>query len=282
MMISGYDLVQLSHVTISSHPTGSVGVHMKILFSFVDPIIIREDEFEVPYPNMDLRKAALKRLLKWLCDPLRGGNFLLIHDLFFREGLSAFSEVAVQTCLTINRLGAVINISSRLIRDKPRQSVQALCNQLGRKFPPYRRVLAETLMDTPTILNKRDFFYLLLRLVIVPWNKLRISHPQYIVTPVVIFLNWCLDSYARDCHINSYLRDLLWLIAEDRLAGGRPSLLWIMSGYWDLLPISAMFWQDPLQCQHIRELIGNDEAVQYTEHGSGAYPPNLLLSRMDT
>ncbi|KAF5353932.1 hypothetical protein D9756_007352 [Leucocoprinus leucothites] len=233
---------------------------------YVDPIIVREDESEVSYQNMDLRKAAWKRLLKWLCDPLRGGNLLLIRDVFLWGSQSAFSKVATQTCLTMNRLGAIIPISPLLIQYQPRELVQALCDQLCKKFPPYRRVLAETLMDTPTIFNKLDFFYLLRMLIILPWNKLKISHPQYVVTPIVIFLDWYFDPNldTRERGINSYLRDLLWLITEDRLVNS-PCLLWIMTGYWDPLTISAMFWQDPLRFQHIRELIGNDEATRYTE-----------------
>ncbi|KAF5346459.1 hypothetical protein D9756_010008 [Leucocoprinus leucothites] len=236
--------------------------HLSIL---ADWIIVHKDKSEVSYPNMDLRKAAWKQLLKWFCNPLRGGNLLLIFDPFLGDGLSPFSKVVAQTCLTINRLGAIINISSKSIQYQPRELIQALCNQLFRKFPPYRRVLTETLVDTRTIFNQKpDFFYLLRTLIIVPWNKLRISHPQYVVTPIAIFLNWYSDSYVRGHGIDSYLRDLLWLIAENQLTNS-PCLLWIMSGYWDPLPISAMFWRDPLQCQHFRELIGNDEATQYTE-----------------
>jgi hypothetical protein len=106
--------------------------------------------------------------------------------------------------------------------------VDDIIGQLAARYPPYRRILAEKLIDNPRILElpTRTRFK---KLVHEPWKSLQESHPQYIAAPPVVILH----SYS------DYVdKELLHSICEFGSLQCSPPLLWIMSIDRDMkLPI---------------------------------------------
>lgn len=221
-----------------------------------------QDQRFLGYLTMDLRKGVRDRLLTWLCDPLRSENLFLIFELCLGESRLAFSEAAVRVGRVINRLGAISNISPWVKRHELYGLAQDICGQLSRNYPPYRKLLAETLVQDPTLFQKRDLNYLLRKLIFEPWKDLKTSHPQYVVKPPIIFLTW---GGSLSAESNAAILDFLQLITEDRHSNSHSCLLWVWIGPWVPL-FSTVFSQDPLRCQQIRDLVGsNAEVVEYTE-----------------
>lgn len=181
-----------------------------------------QDQRFLGYLTMDLRKGVRDRLLTWLCDPLRSENLFLIFELCLGESRLAFSEAAVRVGRVINRLGAISNISPWVKRHELYGLAQDICGQLSRNYPPYRKLLAETLVQDPTLFQKRDLNYLLRKLIFEPWKDLKTSHPQYVVKPPIIFLTW---GGSLSAESNAAILDFLQLITEDRHSNSHSCLL---------------------------------------------------------
>jgi hypothetical protein len=94
-----------------------------------------------------------------------------------------------------------------------------IIRSLAARYPPYRRILAENLIDNPGILElpTRTRFK---KLVHEPWRTLQASHPQYIAAPPVIVIHW-LSDYDDE--------ELLCSIGEFGSLQGSPPLLWVIS-----------------------------------------------------
>jgi hypothetical protein len=92
---------------------------------------------------------------------------------------------------------------------------------LAARYPPYRRVLAEKLIDNPRILelSTRTRFK---KLIHEPWKALQESHPQYVSAPPVIVISWSSDYGDKEllysiCEFSSsHASSLLWIVLLDR------------------------------------------------------------------
>jgi hypothetical protein len=93
-----------------------------------------------------------------------------------------------------------------------------IIGQLAARYPPYRRVLTEKLIDNPRILELPTGTRFK-KLIHEPWKALQESHRQYIAAPPVIVLGWDSD----------YGDELLYSICEFGSWQCSPSLLWIIS-----------------------------------------------------
>jgi hypothetical protein len=89
---------------------------------------------------------------------------------------------------------------------------------LAARYPSYRRILAEKLIDNPGILKlpTRTRFK---KLVHEPWKALQPTHPQYIAAPPVIVISWRSDYYDEE---------LLYSICEFGSSQGSPPR-WVIS-----------------------------------------------------
>jgi hypothetical protein len=97
-----------------------------------------------------------------------------------------------------------------------------IIGQLAARYPPYRRVLTEKLIDNPRILElPTDTRFK--KLIHEPWKALQESHPHYISAPPVIVISW--DSDYEHAELlysifkfssSPHSSPLLWIISLDR------------------------------------------------------------------
>ncbi|XP_006459559.1 hypothetical protein AGABI2DRAFT_116521 [Agaricus bisporus var. bisporus H97] len=196
------------------------------------PFFLSVDE-----PFMRIHKALTKEIISWLCDSKRRSNVYLISEtstptLYDHRNTRAhlFSKI----CYDAQRFGLPTGINSNRVCG----GIDSLIYELAAHYPPYRRILARELIDNPGILElpPRTRFR---KLIHEPWQALRESHPQYIISPPVVVLGW--DSESLDD--KEFLRSILELGSSPHSS----SLLWIISIDTNIgLPIQDLLHPFPL------------------------------------
>jgi hypothetical protein len=211
-------------------------------------------------PALSTFKIFFSSFITWLCDLSRHGNMFLISEppLIKRQGSVRnwpIMKATLRICHEVQRRGADMFYPDR------DGWIREIYEGLAKRYPPYRRLLAEQHKDDPTIFERLSVRSLLRKLIIEPWMALRDAHPIYAANPPVVFLHF---STASD----SDMLDALELINEDRHNNGPHCLLWVVFCPWapDVSPlISKIFHQSPSRYHHLTGFIGTDEADSYTE-----------------
>ncbi|KAJ3576824.1 hypothetical protein NP233_g157 [Leucocoprinus birnbaumii] len=205
--------------------------------------------------TMDSRRASRNQFIRWLCDPLRNGNLLLVfnHYQTFPGDEPVFLSCLKHICQKLNRLGAVVYSGDFVLPN--------LCAQLCIRCPPYRRALTEVFIDSSTIFSQGGLCHLLRKLIFEPFKKLRISHPDYFAKPMTIFID-SKGSEWKNMDFKSLVAQLR-SITEDQRSNSHPCLLWVVTCAWDP-SISTFLSRDPQRSQQIR-LVDSNDARHYSE-----------------
>ncbi|XP_006459657.1 hypothetical protein AGABI2DRAFT_116619 [Agaricus bisporus var. bisporus H97] len=204
---------------------------------------------------LSIHKDLTREVISWLCDSGRRSNVYLIEEAQTRTEnvnenyrANAFASI----CYDAHRFGLPL----RGAPGYPPMNIFQLCAVLAAHYPPFRRILAEILLDNTEILNlpTRTRFK---KLIYEPWKSLQISHPQYVATPPVIVLR-CDDPAFWD-------EELLRSIYEFASPRQALPLLWIISFNPEFqLPIQDLFY--PLQFPPLTRLpVCYNDALADTE-----------------
>ncbi|KAJ3552588.1 hypothetical protein NP233_g12844 [Leucocoprinus birnbaumii] len=154
-----------------------------------------------------------EKITNWSCDRDQTSNvFLIFHPT---NGVhDAIVDAMSRVYLEIHRLGGVV-------KGIYGSWVQSLCRTLAEQYPPYRRALAQRLVDDPTVFDREGsgWRWQLRHLLLQPWKEVVETHPQYIEQPPVIILTTGGESS------HWALAEVLEIVNGDRQCSG--SLLWL-------------------------------------------------------
>ncbi|KAF7771809.1 hypothetical protein Agabi119p4_6120 [Agaricus bisporus var. burnettii] len=204
---------------------------------------------------ISIHKGLTREVISWLCDSGRRSNVYLIEEALTQtENVYEHyrANVFATICYNAHRFGLPFRREETGL-----PGVSLLCAALAAHYPPFRRILAKTLLDNTKIhfLPTRIQFK---RLIYEPWKELQISHPQYVAAPPVIVLRW-------DDPTSILLdEELLHSIYEFASPPQAWPLLWIISYSPDFqLPIQDLL--DPFYPQVTRLPVCYNDASSDTE-----------------
>ncbi|KAF9441064.1 hypothetical protein P691DRAFT_815117, partial [Macrolepiota fuliginosa MF-IS2] len=127
-------------------------------------------------------------------------------------------------CENLNRLGATASFDVRQNPSNTNQTIVAtLTHQLSARYPPYRKLITQTMMEEPNIfrLNLRSQFK---KLIAEPWARLRITHPIYTMKPPLILVG-----QSGHCnHVDTNLIEFIDLISGCHYLSQDSPLLWLV------------------------------------------------------
>ncbi|KAF7771820.1 hypothetical protein Agabi119p4_6131 [Agaricus bisporus var. burnettii] len=192
---------------------------------------------------MSIHKGLTRDVISWLCDSGRTSNVYLIEESqAHTENINENYRVNVfaTVCYDAHRFGTPFRDTSGIIPP----CFSLLSAALAAHYPPFRCILAKTLIDNPEVLNlpTRTQFK---KLIYEPWKALQISHPQYVAAPPVIVLRGDDPSFWNEEHLRP-----IYDFASPRHG---LSLLWIISfGRKCKLPIQDLL--DPFECPRVTRL----------------------------
>ncbi|KAJ3558911.1 hypothetical protein NP233_g11398 [Leucocoprinus birnbaumii] len=203
-----------------------------------------------------------EKFLAWICNARPLENIFLCFypsaTPFYKK--ESVIEAALTICNEIGRLGAGIPIRGDWVRK--------VCSQLASRYPPYRRILAITLVEDPGIFHRCSDRALLKRLVLEPWDELRDSYPAYTAVPPVIFLD-----EVENVSLANHVADVLELVTDGRYKHQKPSLLWViisasppLDRRHPLVALTSAIQQSnlPYIYQHVAITPGGEEANRYS------------------
>ncbi|KAF9449453.1 hypothetical protein P691DRAFT_566228 [Macrolepiota fuliginosa MF-IS2] len=117
----------------------------------------------------------------------------------------------------IDRFGACMTCSSIW-------SVRVLVTKLAKACPQYRNLVTQVLVDDPMILEKTIHIQFK-KLIVDPWEVIRVSHPHYLSRPLLIMVN---IFNGGDPEVND---EFIGLIRDYSQARQNSPLLWLICSY---------------------------------------------------
>jgi hypothetical protein len=137
-------------------------------------------------PFLGVHRTLTKEVISWLCDSERKHSVCFIAESWLgRSGVYQCSRAAafIKVCSDAQRLAAVLYPSF----GSGSHDIYQLSVRLAERYPPFRRILAQILIDTPGILklSMRTCFK---KLILEPWKLLQRSHPHYVAAPLVFLI----------------------------------------------------------------------------------------------
>ncbi|KAF9449451.1 hypothetical protein P691DRAFT_727954, partial [Macrolepiota fuliginosa MF-IS2] len=223
-------------------------------------------EFLAPSdPLANIRRRLRGRIITWLCNAQREKNVFWILDPLVVPDLHivtvrasyaarAFMGISEET----NRFGVYIN--HVLTRD-----IHELVAKLAKACPQYRSLVARVLVEDPMITWK-TIRVQLKRLIVEPWEIIRVSHPYYLSNPLLIIIDICDSKYKRQEY--SETLDVFIELARDYSQSRRSSpLLWLFCSHpvpsiWRRL-VQATY---PVWCELWRASLNDAEAQRDTRY----------------
>lgn len=178
-------------------------------------------------PLSDLRSNShtrpRRRILKWFCDSSRDCSIFWVIDPFTVRRESTVFRAFTGIFEALNRLGA-LTLGSYEESRQDSEPILTVVYQLASKYPPYRSLLMQELVDDPMILKKSPRI-LFKTLITKPWDKLATSHPVYLQRPLLIFVEF---RWYLDCRNDTEFVDLIQEYASSRKNG---PLLWLICSH---------------------------------------------------
>ncbi len=176
-----------------------------------------------PKCHPDTRKSLRGRIVDWVQHPNRRWCMLWILGPM-GIGTSAIAQTSAEELNISGRLGAAVFFSRPNNRDDPDGVIPTLAYQLADTNPEYKRIVAERLADSPTLLEK-NFRTQFKELIIEPFRFLMNKHPELVREPLLIILDGLDECKIKEAQcefvelISDHLRQvkdfpLLWMICS--------------------------------------------------------------------
>ncbi len=174
-----------------------------------------------PKCHPDTRKSLRGRITGWLSDVNRDWRMLWVIGPM-GVGKSAVAQTIAEETKETGQFGAALFFSRSNHRDDPDGVIPTLAYQLAVRFPEYKHVITQRLVDNPTLLekNRRAQFK---ELIIEPFQILITQHAQIVQKPLLIILDG-LD----ECRSKEAQCEFIELISDHVRQVDRFPLLWMV------------------------------------------------------
>ncbi|KAF9442190.1 hypothetical protein P691DRAFT_739176 [Macrolepiota fuliginosa MF-IS2] len=196
------------------------------------------------------RKALRARITAWLNEPC-GSNILWLYGPA-GVGKSAVAQTVAEHSRGTGCLGAAFFFSRPNKRNNPNGVLPTLAYQLAIQYPDYKHIIAQYLVDDPSILDK-DLRTQFRELIITPFAILESQISPITQRPLLIILDGLDECDGEDAQC-----DFVHLIGEyARTTGGTP-LLWMICSRPEPY-LKNVFSRTKNEIRHKREEITPDD-----------------------
>ncbi|KAF9441379.1 hypothetical protein P691DRAFT_577221 [Macrolepiota fuliginosa MF-IS2] len=180
-------------------------------------------------PLANIRRTLRGRIITWLCNTQREQNiFWMLDPLVLwsddaRFGASYTARTFMGISKQTNQFGAYLYLDNDYTLN------DAICNlvvMLAKACPQYRSLVARALTLDDLMILKKTAHLQFKKLVVEPWEAIKVSHPHYLSKPLLIMI----DIFS--VHVRwGYLKDrrcgLIELISDYAQSHQNSPLLWL-------------------------------------------------------
>ncbi|KAF9440830.1 hypothetical protein P691DRAFT_764893 [Macrolepiota fuliginosa MF-IS2] len=220
-------------------------------------------------PLANIRRTLRGRIITWLCNTQREQNMFWILDplVLWSDNARFVASYTARTFMGIskktNQFGAYLHLDGSHTLSN---AIHNLVVALAEACPQYRSLVTRALaLDDPMILEKTAHLQFK-KLIIEPWEAVRVSHPHYLSKPLLIMIDmfsFCIErGYQRNYH-----RELIGLINDYAQSHQNSPLLWIFCTHPALHPSQILDKAvHPLQCALSSVSLNDPEAHRDTRY----------------